>query len=220
LLTESACLHTDEQRQLLLGLAVDSIRYGLEYNRPLHLDPADCPDWLAEKRATFVTLNSAGQLRGCIGTLHAQTSLREDVARNAWAAATRDPRFSPVTAAEFPDLAIHISILGIPEKMAFASEHELINRLRCGIDGLILRDGTASGTFLPSVWESLPDPEEFLRHLKLKAGLAANHWSDSVEVYRYMTEMFGADLREILAHRKTETGDQKTDQQGCQQKGP
>jgi len=195
--TEVAGSHTEEQRQVLLGLAVDSIKSGLEHNRPLHIEPADCPDWLAEKRATFVTLNAAGMLRGCIGTLHAHTSLYEDVASNAWAAASRDPRFRPVTAAELSGLDIHISILGIPEKISFDSEHDLASQLRPGFDGLILTDRSATGTFLPAVWESCPEPGSFLQHLKLKAGLTADYWSDTIEVSRYTTESFGADLKDI-----------------------
>jgi AmmeMemoRadiSam system protein A len=195
--TEAVGKHTEEQRQLLLGLAAGAIEAGLEHNGPLHIEPADCPDWLEEKRATFVTLKSAGMLRGCIGTLLAHTSLYEDVTRNAWAAASRDPRFSPVTAAELSGLDIQISILGIPEKITFDSEHDLASQLRPGIDGLILTDKSASGTFLPAVWESCPEPGNFLQHLKLKAGLEADYWSDTIEASRYTTESFGADLKVI-----------------------
>lgn len=182
---------------MLLGLAVGSIESGLEHNRPLHIEPADCPDWLAEKRATFVTLKSAGLLRGCIGTLRAHTALCEDVACNARAAAFRDPRFRPVTATELSGLIIQISILGIPEKISFDSEHDLASQLRPGIDGLILADRSASGTFLPAVWESCPEPGSFLQQLKLKAGLEADYWSDTIEASRYTTESFGADLKDI-----------------------
>lgn len=195
--TEATGIHTEEQRQILLGLAAASIESGLEHNKPLQIDPADCPDWLAEKCATFVTLKSAGMLRGCIGTLHAHTSLCEDVTGNAWAAASRDPRFRPVTATELSGLAVEISILGIPEKITFDSEHDLASQLRPGIDGLILTDRAATGTFLPAVWESCPEPGSFLQHLKLKAGLEADYWSDTIEASRYTTESFGADLKDI-----------------------
>jgi AmmeMemoRadiSam system protein A len=195
--TEAAGIHTEEQRQVLLGLAVASIESGLEHNRPLRIAPADCPDWLAEQRATFVTLKTAGMLRGCIGTLHVHTSLCEDVTSNAWAAASRDPRFRPVTATELSGLTVEISILGIPEKISFDSEHDLARQLRPGIDGLILTDRAATGTFLPAVWESCPEPGSFLQHLKLKAGLDADYWSDTIEASRYTTESFGADLKDI-----------------------
>ena len=195
--TEAAGIHTEEQRQVLLGLAASSIESGLEHSRPLHIEPADCPDWLAEQRATFVTLKAAGMLRGCIGTLHARTSLCEDVTCNAWAAASRDPRFRAVTAAELSGLVMQISILGIPEKISFDSEQDLASQLRPGIDGLILTDRAATGTFLPAVWESCPEPGSFLQHLKLKAGLAADYWSETIEASRYTTESFGADLKNI-----------------------
>ncbi len=195
--TDAAGLHTEEQRQVLLGLAVGSLESGLEHNRPLDIDVADCPGWLTEKRATFVTLKSAGKLRGCIGTLRAHTALCKDVTGNAWAAASRDPRFSPLTAAELPGLAIQVSILGIPEKMIFTSEQDLASRLRPGIDGLVLTERSASGTFLPAVWESCPEPGIFLRQLKLKAGLEADYWSDSIEISRYTTESFGAEVKDI-----------------------
>jgi AmmeMemoRadiSam system protein A len=113
-----------------------------------------------------------------------------DVAENAFSAAFRDPRFTPVGPNELDDLTVHISVLSKPEPITFANEDELLQQLRPGIDGLILRDGRNRGTFLPSVWESLPQPGEFLTHLKTKAGLPPNHWSDAIEVERYTTESF------------------------------
>ena len=185
------------QQQKLLGLACESIRYGLEYNRPLQIEPANCPAWLTEMHASFVTLKTGGRLRGCIGTLEAHAALGDDVAKNAWAAAFRDPRFDPVTPAEMSGLTLQISILGTPEKIWFDSEQDLVGKLRSGIDGLILSEQSARGTFLPSVWESLPEPATFLRQLKLKAGLAADYWSDSIEVMRYTTDAFSGSVENI-----------------------
>ena len=182
---------------MLLELAVNSIESGLGHTEPQKVVLTDCPEWLAEKRATSVTLKLDGMLRGCIGSLHAHISLHEDVICNAWAAASRDPRFSPVTAADLSALLIQISVLGKPENMVFDSEHELVTQLRPGIDGLIIKDRSASGTFLPSVWETCPEPGIFLRHLKVKAGLQADYWSDTIEVNRYTTESFGASLKDI-----------------------
>lgn len=142
-------------------------------------------------RASFVTLQMHGRLRGCIGHLEAVQPLVVDVAENAFAAAFRDPRFAPLDRGEWPEVDIHLSILTVPEPMQFRDESDLLRQIRPGEDGLILQDGPNRGTFLPSVWESLPDPVEFFVHLKHKAGLAANHWSDRVEVYRYQTESFG-----------------------------
>ena len=100
-------------------------------------------------------------------------------------------KYVPLTPEEWPEVQVDLSILTAPEPLQFSDETELIRQIRPGEDGLILQDGPHRGTFLPSVWESLPDPAEFLRHLKQKAGLAANHWSDRVEVFRYRTESFG-----------------------------
>lgn len=142
--------------------------------------------------ATFVTLKRHGELRGCIGTLEAHQPLLLDVAEHAFAAAFRDPRFEPVTERELDELELSISVLGEPEEIRFADEQDLLKQLRPHDDGLILQEGSRRGTFLPSVWDSLPDPPEFLAHLKLKAGLPSDYWSGSLRVWRYTTEEFGA----------------------------
>jgi AmmeMemoRadiSam system protein A len=144
-------------------------------------------------RSSFVTLKISNVLRGCIGTLEAVRPLVEDVSENAFAAAFRDPRFSPVTEAELHTLQIDISVLSSPQPMRFDSEADLIAQLRPGFDGLILEEGRRRGTFLPTVWESLPEPKEFLRQLKLKAGLHPNHWSQEMKAYRYYTEVINDD---------------------------
>jgi AmmeMemoRadiSam system protein A len=176
-------------KDILLQTARDSIQHGLEKGRALTVDPSEYPEALREKRATFVTLNKNGDLRGCIGTLEAHQSLIEDVAHNAYAAAFSDPRFPSLSASEYDRLEIHISILQPPEPMAFESEQDLISQIRPGSDGLILQDQGRRGTFLPSVWESLADPQVFFAHLKLKAGLPLDYWSDTLKVYRYTTEV-------------------------------
>jgi len=146
---------------------------------------------LHEPGATFVTLIQGGQLRGCIGSLQAWRPLLEDVQDNARNAAFRDPRFPPIGDDELADLEVHISVLSPPEPIAASSEAELLERVRPGVDGLILEDKGHRGTFLPAVWESLPQPAQFLAHLKQKAGLPADHWSDSVRISRYTAEAFG-----------------------------
>ncbi len=176
------------QRKELLTRAHDSIAHGLETGTPLPVDKNALPDWLREPRATFVTLERNGQLRGCIGSLEAHRPLAEDVTQNAYAAAFCDPRFLRVTAAEWPDIDLHISILSPPEPMTVRSEQDLLNQLRPGTDGLILEDGRARATFLPAVWESLPDPRAFVLHLKNKAGLPPEYWSDTIRAQRYTTE--------------------------------
>lgn len=181
------------QRRTLLEVARRSIEHGLQHGQPLPVYPSEYHRDLKAMRASFVTLNLGGELRGCIGHLEAVQPLVVDVAENAYAAAFRDPRFGPVSDDELARLKIHVSVLGEPEPMQFSDERDLLAQLRPGQDGLILTDGPNRGTFLPSVWESLPDPRDFLAHLKLKAGLAANHWSDQLRVSRYRTDSFGED---------------------------
>ncbi|MEW8507032.1 MAG: AmmeMemoRadiSam system protein A [Candidatus Thiodiazotropha sp.] len=177
-------------RATLLQIAARSIEYGLEMGRPLAVAAADYEAEMQQPRASFVTLLLHGALRGCIGHLEACLPIIEDVAENAYAAAFRDPRFPPLTATERANLEIHISALTPAEPVAFDSEADLIAKIRPFEDGLILVEGHHRGTFLPSVWESLPDSRVFLNHLKQKAGLPATHWSETLEVFRYQTESF------------------------------
>ena len=178
----------DSHKKQLLTLAAASIKYGLEHNKPLPIKPADYPLPLQEIRASFVTLTIRKELRGCIGTLEAIRPLVKDVVGNAFAAAFRDPRFNPVAENEYQDLHYHISVLNPPLPMQFSSEADLLAQLRPGVDGLVLEDLGRRGTFLPSVWESLPEPAEFFRHLKSKAGLSPAHWSSTLRVQRYTVE--------------------------------
>ncbi|HEY9198389.1 MAG TPA: AmmeMemoRadiSam system protein A [Gammaproteobacteria bacterium] len=177
-------------RATLLQVARESIACGVRQGRPLTVDADYYPPTLRIPRATFVTLQKDGELRGCIGTLEAHRPLVEDVAMNAFNAAFRDPRFAPLHAEELHCLDIHISVLSPSEPMRFQNEADLLSQLRPGVDGLILSAPGHRGTFLPSVWESLSRPEEFLRHLKHKAGLPADHWSPEIHVERYTTETF------------------------------
>lgn len=178
------------QRARMLEIARASITEGLRSGAPLHVSVDDFDPALREARATFVTLNRQGRLRGCIGMLAAVRPLIEDVAENAFAAAFRDPRFPPLGADEYQDLDVHISVLSPSEPMQFDSEADLLRQMRPGVDGLILSDRGRRGTFLPSVWEQLPTREQFLVHLKQKAGLPSDYWSDTLEVQRYTTESF------------------------------
>lgn len=189
--TDMSADSLDEQaRETLLQIAGKSLRHGLEHGRALTVKASNYPAELQAMRASFVTLHRHGDLRGCIGHLEAIQPLVKDVAENAFAAAFRDPRFPPLSENELEGLEIHISVLTPATPMTFSSEEDLIAQLRPGLDGLILKDGPNQGTFLPSVWESLPSPNDFFRHLKLKAGLPISHWSDRLEVYHYETESF------------------------------
>lgn len=145
---------------------------------------------LQQPGACFVTLSKNGQLRGCIGSLQAHRPLIDDVAHNAIAAALHDPRFAPLGADELADVHIEISVLTEPQPLQFASEDELLAQITPFRDGLVLQDGHHRGTFLPLVWQQLPDKKTFLKQLKNKAGLPADYWSDTLQVYRYYTQVF------------------------------
>lgn len=179
---------SSEYQKTLLEVARQSIRHGLEAGSPLPINLIDYPDELIQQRATFVTLKISKQLRGCIGTLEAHRPLVEDISWNAFSAAFKDPRFPPITEPEIGNLDIHLSLLTAPEPIEFDSQQDLLSKIRPSVDGLILQDGKHRGTFLPSVWESLPNPESFLEHLKMKAGLPESYWSDTIKVYRYTAE--------------------------------
>jgi AmmeMemoRadiSam system protein A len=140
---------------------------------------------LGEPGATFVTLMQDGELRGCIGSLEARRQLRVDVRHNAVAAAFGDPRFAPLQRAEFSITTVEVSLLAPAEPVAAADEAALRRVLRPRVDGLILEFGGRRATFLPQVWEALPDPADFLAALKRKAGWPADFWHPAMNVHRY-----------------------------------
>ena len=181
---------SDGDRSALLEVARQAISHELYQYVSLEVDPAAFAPSLNRPGAAFVTLEIEGRLRGCIGSLEARRPLVLDVARNAGAAAFADPRFPRLGRDEFERIEIEISILSASTPLAFISEEDLISQLRPGTDGLILIEGARRGTFLPSVWEQISSPAEFLQHLKLKAALTADYWSDTIEVRRYTTESF------------------------------
>jgi len=125
---------------------------------------------------TFVTLTTNGQLRGCIGSLTATEAVVEGVKQNAINAAFHDPRFAPLSEKELDRVEIEVSVLTDPKPLDFQDGADLIQKLRPHIDGVIIQKGAARSTFLPQVWEQLPQPEDFLGHLCMKAGLSADAW--------------------------------------------
>lgn len=171
----------------LLRVALTSIIYGLKDGTGLKADPAKYPAVLGAVAASFITLKLDGKLRGCIGTATAARPLVVDVADNAYGAAFKDSRFKPLTEAELEALDIDISLLSAPRDMSFTDEADLLAQLRPAIDGLIISDGEKRSLFLPSVWDSLPNPADFLTHLKTKAGLEATHWSADFKAARFTT---------------------------------
>ena len=146
--------------------------------------------WLEKTGACFVTLKAHGQLRGCIGSLEARQALYDDVVHNAVAAALRDPRFPPLSAAELNEVEIEVSLLSPATPIDCFDETDALAQLRPGVDGIILEYGAHRGTFLPQVWEDLPQPQHFLAHLKRKAGLPEDFWSDDIRLSRYTVQKF------------------------------
>lgn len=179
-----------EDQNTLLKLAARSIAHGLASAEPLNVDAGAYPPALRKEAATFVTLHLKDQFQGCIGTLRPHRPLVLDAVCNAYAAAFEDPRGHELVEDDLRHLKIDISILSDAVPMAFQSEEDLLAQLRPGVDGLILRDNVCCGTFLPSVWASLPQPREFLTQLKRKAGLPAGYWSTTVAIHRYTTCVF------------------------------
>jgi AmmeMemoRadiSam system protein A len=182
-------LHVDDQK-LLLQLSRLALEKAIKEKQQLLYDKKSLPSALLVTGACFVTLKKDGQLRGCIGSLTAHQPLVADVIEHTIQAALSDPRFPPTIESEIPKITIHISVLTPPEALYFSSEQHCIDQLRPGIDGLILADRGHRGTFLPSVWDELPEPKDFLEHLKNKAGFPKNYWSDTLTVHRYQAQYF------------------------------
>lgn len=186
-------MFSEEQGQALVKLARKTIENALE----LEDEGGDLPgnplgmDALHVKRGVFVTLTTRGQLRGCIGFLEPRESVVDAVKHNAINAAFNDPRFSPVKDVEIGDIHIEVSILTEPKILEYGDSFDLLRKLRPGTDGVIIRSGLHSATFLPQVWEQLPGKEEFLSHLCLKAGLPARAWEKgTLDVLTYQVEYF------------------------------
>ncbi len=177
----------DEARgRELIAIARDAITQGPDVRDGFAWDE----DWLRVPAASFVTLREAGELRGCIGSVDAYRPLGDDVARNAHAAAYRDPRFPAVSATEIARLDVEVSVLTPRVPLAAASEDDALARLRPGVDGVYLEYQDFHATFLPQVWESLPDPRDFLDELRRKARLPARFWHPELRLSRYAVEKY------------------------------
>lgn len=168
----------------LLQLARDAIDERLG-EPPTPTSNLDTVPELKEPGATFVTLMQDGNLRGCIGSLEPRRSLAEDVRENACNAAFRDPRFPPLTDEEWARTTVEVSLLTPSQPIRFKDEADALAQLRPGIDGVVFTAGFRRSTFLPQVWEQLPEPSEFMAHLKKKAGLPADYWGPDVQLERY-----------------------------------
>ena len=179
-----------EEQQSCIEVARQSIKHGLEEGRSLQVNTSDYSSNLQQNFSSFVTLYKNGHLRGCIGALQATQPLINDISEHAYAAAFQDPRFPALVNNEYEQLDFKISVLGSPEKINFIDEEDLLQQIRPNIDGLIIEHGYNRGTFLPSVWEQLPDKKDFLNHLKVKAGFTFDWWDNAVKISRYETFSF------------------------------
>jgi AmmeMemoRadiSam system protein A len=182
---------TDTDRLFLLSLARQSIENCANGKSLPTVDLDALSPLLREQGASFVTLTYQGYLRGCVGALEPYQSLAEDVREHAIAAAFQDYRFPPIQAKEINEIKIEISYLTRPKTLHYENPTELLELLRPNIDGVVVRDGMRRATFLPQVWEKIPDPEEFLEQLCLKMGAPDDLWRRrKLEVFTYQVEEF------------------------------
>jgi len=179
-----------QERRILFELAREAITRAVHGEPEPKVDESTLPERLRQQGASFVTLRGPGdKLRGCIGSIEARAPLVQDVQRNAVGSAMRDPRFPPVTPRELDALQIELSILTPPQELDFSGPNDLLARLRPGVDGVIIEKDWCRATLLPSVWESIPDPVEFMNILCRKAGLSDREWRlPGMTVYVYQAE--------------------------------
>lgn len=179
------------QGRKLIRVAISAIVAGLRNGKPPRILMKSVPEPLRAQRASFVTLTREGSLRGCVGSLEANRPLAVDVAYNAYSAAFRDPRFPALEPAEAKGIGVALSLLSAPIDIEMFDQDDLLSQLRPGRDGLIIHDpgpGGGRAVFLPQVWEDIPDPIDFLTRLRLKAGMAGDHWSDSFTAKRFTVQ--------------------------------
>jgi len=185
--TPASTAPTPEEWWILFKIARGSIEEGLRYQQPLKVSPEGYSRLLKLPGASYVTLRIGNELRGCMGSLQAEKPLVQDISQNAFSAAFRDPRFPPLLEMEYKQTQLHITVLESAQPMTFADEEDLLRQIEPGIDGLTLSVDGKRGTLLPSVWETLPDKNEFWRALKLKAHLPENFWSKTIQISRFRT---------------------------------
>lgn len=185
--TENLRLFAESYKDEIRQIASRTLREAVVEHK--HFSPArkDYSDELFNKGASFVTLKKHSDLRGCIGTIMPHIAIAHDIADNAYRAAMEDNRFEPLSEAELPSLSYSVSLLTGLEPIHYHNEADLMNRIQPGVDGVIIRDGDRQGLFLPSVWAELPDKADFMKNLKIKAGMNPSFWSDNIKVYRFRT---------------------------------
>jgi len=189
-------LLTPRERELLLDIADAAIVDGF-LGAPTSVPPiALLPGALREHVGVFVTLTVDGQLNGCIGNMEGVEPLGHGAARHAWSAAFADPRLPRLRPADYSRLRIEVSVLSPLTAMLAVFSHQVLDQLRPGVDGLVIATGSRQGLFLPAMWERLPEPEVFLDHLLLKAGLVPGWWPEGMQAWRFTAETFARDVGE------------------------
>lgn len=179
------------EQDILLKIAREALETSVQAKRLPTIDLSALPKALQQDGASFVTLSISGTLRGCIGALEAYQPLARDVQEHAVAAALQDYRFPNVRPAELKNIEIEVSVLSPRTPLDYNGPDDLINKLRPGVDGVVLQDGPRKATFLPQVWDQLPNPEQFLSQLSLKMGAPADIWRKKpLKVYTYQVQEF------------------------------
>jgi AmmeMemoRadiSam system protein A len=182
---------TEDEGKHLLMVARKTIRNRLDNIEGPQIDWKDLPEKFKERLGTFVTITTDGNLRGCIGHIIPRETLIEGIRENAINAAFRDPRFPPLTRDEFDHIEIEVSILTAPQGLSYTDAQDLLKKLRPGVDGVIIKKGFHEATFLPQVWDQLPEKEEFLSHLCVKAELSYDTWrKEKLQVSTYQVQAF------------------------------
>jgi len=182
---------TDQEGKYLLGVARKTIERELFIDKAVIQEDEFYSPIFSEKRGTFVTITINDDLRGCIGHIIPQETLLEGIKENAINAAFKDPRFSPLSKREWDDIKVEISILTDPIILKYSDADDLLKKIRPNVDGVIIKKGYYQATFLPQVWEQLPDIREFFTHLCLKAGMDGDEWKKGkLEVYTYQVQAF------------------------------
>ncbi|WP_197171967.1 AmmeMemoRadiSam system protein A [Novipirellula aureliae] len=177
-------------RERLLDVAEQSIAAGLQTRRIVEPELVSYSDALRHVQASFVTLRTDEQLRGCVGSVEASDPLVFDVSHNAFRAAFNNGRYPALTEAEFPSLTIQVTVLSPLKHLITRSLGDVIAKIQPGVDGVVLRLGRRHAMFLPEIWETLQDPVELFRHLRLKAGLPPERWSPRIRVSTFQTQRF------------------------------
>ena len=171
----------------LLQIVASTLQKAVTEHKSYSPSRKDYADELFNKGASFVTLKLNKELRGCVGTVIPHVAIAQDVADNTYRAAMEDNRFSPLTQAELGSLSFSVSLLTRFEPIIYKNADDLLSQINAGVDGIIIREGDRQGLFLPSVWQELPDKEEFMKQLKIKAGINPSYWSENLRVYRFRT---------------------------------